>query len=255
MPYFFAFVVFFERVGLTAFFGFGGVASIRRTVASKRTFGWGLILGGDLGMDETIKKLEAQIRKFGDSWLDEMSDQHAEKIGHVAMSWARMQEHLGQLFVYLVSPDHFMRGWAAWHAITSDSQQRNCLAAVVRQVYPDKKDPIRVEIEWILGRIQAHLDNRNGAIHVAFQLGVGDDDLRLVPIDQTGNPRATKLMGRNLHADFEFTSAWIIRLGLHAKALAPYLRPHRPVAGQLPQRPPAPVPPPTKGKNTQDEPE
>lgn len=201
-------------------------------------------------MDATLKKLERQIEQKGRFWIDDTLDKHAEKIGHVAMAWSRMQEHLGQLFVYLVSPNHLLRGWAAWHAIVSDLSQRHMLAAVMREVYPDKRDPMRIEIEWILSGVQEILDTRNGAIHIAFQFGVGDEDLRMVPIDHTGNPRAKKLAGRDLHTDFEFTSRRINRLGLHAKALAPFLRPppmH--TTGPLPQRPPAPKPPQIKAND------
>ena len=205
-------------------------------------------------IDETLDKLARQIETKGRFWLDDTLDKHAEKIGHVAMAWSRMQEHLGQLFVYLVSPHHLLRGWAAWHAIMSDLAQRQMLAAVLREAYKDKNAPMRVEIEWILSGIQEILDNRNGAIHVAFQFGVGDDDLQMVPVDQTGNPRAKKLAGRDLQADFEFTSLRINRLGLHAKALAPFLRPppFQAAEGPLPQRPPAPIPRPTKVSDRPD---
>lgn len=202
-------------------------------------------------VDETLRKLEDQIKKFGDPWLNETLDQYAEKIGHVAMSWSRMQEHLGQLFAYLVSPLHPMRGWAAWHAIASDLAQRAMLAAVVRETYEDPKDPMRVEIEWMLGRIAALLDNRNGAVHVAFQMGIGDTEVTMVPIDQTGNPRAKKLAGRELRDDFEFTHHRIAQVSLHAQALVPFLLPPPlPRAkGPLPQRPPSPTPPQTKAND------
>ena len=216
-------------------------------------------LGGGLGIAEDPRD-EAEAKALlteNPDWLDQALTNHAAKIGYIAMSWSRMQEHLGQLFVYLVSPTSSRRGWAVWHTIVSDLTQRQMLAAVVREVYQDKKDPMRVEIEWILRRVQAILDNRNGAIHVAFQIGVWGDGARMVPIDHTGNPRAHKMTGRDLAADFEFTTKQIERLGHHAKNLAPFLRPppFQPATGPLPQRPPAPVAPQTTAKGPQGEPE
>ena len=45
---------------LIADLGGSRVASIRRTVTSKRTFGWGLILGEDLGMNWDGQVLESK---------------------------------------------------------------------------------------------------------------------------------------------------------------------------------------------------
>lgn len=177
------------------------------------------------------------------SWVDEALDAHAEKIGHVVMAWARMQEHLGQLFAYLVSPHHLTRGWTVWHTIQSDTFQRNLLGTLVKQIYPDKRDPMRIEILWILAGAQEIMDDRNGAVHVAFHLGIDLEasNVRMYPIIDTGNPRALQLAGRDLAADFDFTVARVTRLGLHSKALAPHLEPLATATGPLPQRPPAPV--------------
>jgi hypothetical protein len=58
-----------RRLFAAAFLGCGGVASIRRTVASKRTLGWArsLVLGEGLGMYGQIPldKLKSLYRPIG----------------------------------------------------------------------------------------------------------------------------------------------------------------------------------------------
>jgi hypothetical protein len=116
------------------------------------------------------------------------------------MAWLRMQEHLGQLFVYLMSPQNLQRGWCVWHTIPSDLTQRNCLRALAKLVYPDKKDPICTEILWILEGVQAILDDRNGTIHVAFHIGIDLDanNVRMYSVSDTNNPRSEKMRGATL---------------------------------------------------------
>ncbi len=200
---------------------------------------------------------DSSNRTFGaPSWMDEAYIQHAESVGQLVVAWARLHEHLGQLFAYLVATHSPHRGWAAWHAIYSDSQQRSCLRAVTREVYKDKTEPMREEIEWVLTEIGRLIDDRNSAVHVAVQFGLNksEDGLQMIPVDDSGNPKAVPLVGKDLGAVFEAATQKISRLSLHAQALAPFLRsvPFHATTGPLPQRPPEPTAPHSHDRRTQD---
>jgi hypothetical protein len=173
--------------------------------------------------------------------MDDILDRHAERIGHVAIAWSKMQERLGQLFAFLlVPPNTLSRAWVVWHSIPSDAMQRRCLSDLVKHVYKDKRNPVRTEVLWVLAEVEKIIDDRNNAVHVTFNLAYdgATPNMRMSPNRSTDNPRAMRMSERNWAADFDFATAQINRLSLYTSELADHLRPHRPAS--LPQkRPPA----------------
>ena len=60
------------------------------------------------------------------------------------------------------------------------------------------------DIKWLLDRADAVAEQRNTAIHAPMTVAIGKSEITLFPITFHGNPRARKLVGKDILAEFEW---------------------------------------------------
>lgn len=130
----------------------------------------------------------------------ELMTAHATRIGHAVIAWNRLHDNLGVTFADLINPDQQYIGLTVWHAMKSDSAQRDVLTAVIKTVLPDE-NKYRIDLCWILtetGKLSGH---RNNYIHAAFISLIDDGGIKLIPDHFTGNRKAGKLVDTDLDRD------------------------------------------------------
>jgi hypothetical protein len=128
-------------------------------------------------------------------------------LGRVAHSWNYLQESLGQLFCTVTGLDERV-GQAIWHSTSSDRAQREMLSAATstsldRRLttdYPKAKE----DIKWLLDRANKVADQRNDAIHAPISISIGQSEFEIVPASYYGNPRAKKLVWKDIIAEFKW---------------------------------------------------
>lgn len=134
-------------------------------------------------------------------------DPYKFALGKVAHAWNHMQEQLGLLFCMVTSLDDSM-GMGIWHALKSDRSQRDLLRAAIAAVsadeawnheFPAAKD----DIIWLLNKVDALAEGRNGAIHAPIYSVIGGD-AELRPYTFHGNPNAAKLVGKDIFTEFDW---------------------------------------------------
>ena len=142
---------------------------------------------------------------------------YALAIGQVALAWNDLNETLGSLFVNLVGAGIDDKVQAAWQALTSDRSKRDMLKAAIGELSlkEERLNPsAKVEMKWLFGQLERLEIERNHAIHAPLASfshpiwrmdvlglnmpeGVAPDDIR-------GNRLASKLVGKNLLAEYRF---------------------------------------------------
>ena len=101
---------------------------------------------------------------------------------------------------------------AVWHSSQTDRAKRRMLEAALRVTEVDRTTDLGEEIKWILKRADELEEDRNNAIHAPlFHMGsnAGLASSLLVELPSgvfadvlSGNPRAEKLVARNILAEF-----------------------------------------------------
>jgi hypothetical protein len=173
---------------------------------------------------------------------------YALAVGRVAYAWNFLHGALGQLFV-LVNGAERQIALAVWYSTESDRGQRRMLQAAA-EASTDDRWPIAVkakgDIEWMVKETNKLAEHRNTAVHAAAALHVGVDGVEMGPNFWNGSPRAARLLGKKLLAEFEWCEqcvremTWFVNKAETALAFPEtYPWPERP---DLP-KPPSPVRP------------
>jgi hypothetical protein len=147
-------------------------------------------------------------------------------IGHAVMEWNDMCEDLGMLFGVLLHPSEpwSKRGLAIWHSSNNDRGQRDMLIAAANAV-PDamkKANPKLVEdICWLCQRANSLADRRNDLVHAPLTMQIDPADsskaVGVVPASFFGHPRALKLEGKDLVAEFGAYAAYATKLKMFTR--------------------------------------
>jgi hypothetical protein len=131
-------------------------------------------------------------------------------LGRVAHSWNYLQEALGQLFCGVTGLETGV-GEAIWHSTTNDRAQREMLRAAVlastHERISTKLPKAKDDIIWLLDKANGVAEQRNNAIHAPMSLILGKEEIELHPLSYHGNPRAHKLIGRDIWDDSDMIDA------------------------------------------------
>jgi len=169
-------------------------------------------------------------------------------LGRTAHAWNHLQEELAQLFSDLSRTDNL--GLALWHTVKNDRGQRDLLETALNSALEDedwtKKFPkAKNDITWLLRETNKLADRRNDAIHAPCTMGVKTGQLEIMPFSFYGNPRAKKLLGKQILNEFKWYEGCADTLRLFSVSLAAALRndritwpdrPHLPALQQDPIR-------------------
>jgi hypothetical protein len=183
---------------------------------------------------------------------------YAVELGEVIYTWNRLQESLASMFWHFTRrPDDLWDevGLAIWYSTPNDRTQREMLRAAVRasgrerafEKYPEAQE----DIYWLLNKCNSFADKRNDAIHSPYMIWPSKDEAGKWDYDETvftggfllGNPRAKKLEGKDLLAEFKWYSEYADELLYYSNSIRECLNdprkpwPEKPVMPHLGQSP------------------
>jgi len=152
-------------------------------------------------------------------------------------------------FESILSVGNFNMGpfQAIWQKITNDRMQRNVLVAVAKEATLALASGAQFEdIKWLCDQATNLEDFRNDALHSPLW-GIGTQaGPDIAPVTGLGHPRATKLYGKDLLAEFRLCRDSITTLRNYAMQIDECLQrrhgvwPKRP---KMPRRPSVPTDP------------
>ena len=130
---------------------------------------------------------------------------YALALGEIALAWNDLHVSLSFVFCGILSVGNFNFGpfQAVWQQITNDRMQRNALVAVAKEATLALGSREQFEgIKWLCDQATALEDIRNDALHSPLW-GVGKRERPYIaPVTGLGHPRATKLHGKDLLAEY-----------------------------------------------------
>lgn len=170
-------------------------------------------------------------------------------LGRVAHSWNHLHEELGKVFCAVAGLDLSV-GMAIWHKLRSDFSQREILqgaiTAKVSDTDWDLAHPGALNgVTFLLTETQSLSDKRNDAIHAPCHVLPGATEFEITPISYFGNPRARKLIGKDILSEFDWYERWANAIKSHATEVRLAIdsgthtwpkKPDRPTRGQLDHR-------------------
>jgi hypothetical protein len=185
-----------------------------------------------------------------DDAVDAKMKPYVMALGKVAHAWNYLQEALGQLFCSVTGMDNHM-GQTVWHSVTSDRAQRGLLRAAIMAAthkrltsdFPTAKE----DILWLLDKADRVGEQRNNAVHAPMATSINNRDIELIPMFYHGNPRAHKLVGKDILAEFEWYEKSADALTIFAREAQTAIisaspawpdRPQSPTLQQKPDTPP-----------------
>jgi hypothetical protein len=125
---------------------------------------------------------------------------------------------------------------AIWHSTQSDRAQREMLraaldAAAVEHLFG--RNQAIEDIKWLLNEADKLAERRNNALHAPYVIIADHHGTRFAPMDFSGNPRAAKLVKKDLLIEFAWYADCARVLSDYAFAVqyAPAL-PHQPWPGR-----------------------
>ncbi|MBV8323040.1 MAG: hypothetical protein JO049_20530 [Hyphomicrobiales bacterium] len=129
-------------------------------------------------------------------------------VGKVVHAWNHLHEELGKLFCHVAGINEGL-GMATWHSSTNDKAQRLMLEAAIteRSHDPDWSDDhpgAEKGIRWILHKANDMGEKRNTAIHAPCSIIAGEQELEIFAYSFSQNPRAKKLRGKDILAEFDW---------------------------------------------------
>jgi hypothetical protein len=166
----------------------------------------------------------------------------ATELGKLVYAWNELHEHCGELFEAVMRPKQHGTSLAVWRCTESDRTQRKMLryaTEAMRWKETKRRSSVKKDIIWLLDKSDALADGRNDAIHSPFAIFTDKGGTRIVPLYFFGNPRAIKLMDKDLITEFKWCYARAHALSGFASRMAYALRtshvpwPDRP---RLPER-------------------
>lgn len=151
----------------------------------------------------------------------------APEIGYVSWAWNALHADLCDLFLGVLranSPEPFR---SIWHAIRSDSGQRDVLLAAAESSVKDKE--CLAEIRWLVTEVDNLAAIRNDTAHTLWttihpdirNTSINDYFLprRATPDLERGNPKSHRLKNKNAAAFFNALSGHCMTLIQFARAL------------------------------------
>ena len=140
--------------------------------------------------------------------IDEKMQPYVMALGKVAHAWNYLQEALGQLFCAVTELEEGREGTAIWHSTTNDRAQREMLRAAARVTWNKRLTAdlpkAKEDIKWLLDEADKVAERRNNAIHAPMAASTDGKNVELVAAVYYGNPRAHKLVGKDILAEFEW---------------------------------------------------
>ncbi len=131
---------------------------------------------------------------------------YALELGQLVYAWNKLQERLGHIFWLLVSSAKPLTTNAIWHSTSNDRAQRDMLrSAVDATPCSELTDKQKADLTWLLTQANKLADRRNDAIHSPYMFMVNqqdESDLSVMSSYLYDNPRAIKLRGKDLLAEF-----------------------------------------------------
>ena len=108
-----------------------------------------------------------------------------------------------------------------WHKLKSDRSQRDILEGAIKAAAsaPDWADehPGALDgVTYLLTETQSLSDKRNDAIHAPCHVLPGATEFEIAPISFFGNPRAQKLVRKDILSEFDWYERWADALKWHA---------------------------------------
>jgi hypothetical protein len=141
-------------------------------------------------------------------------------IGRVALTWNGLQDSLALLFWTVIGVQNGNVPFALWHCIRSDRSQREMLKAAVTAVaWPSHFPQAKTDIMWLLDQIEKYEDRRNDALHSPFVLKIWEQGRSFEPIEWNQNPRAKKLRGKDVLAEFKWYADAAETLHMYSRSL------------------------------------
>jgi hypothetical protein len=155
---------------------------------------------------------------------------YIQELGELIYAWNNMQELLAELFWVITGIPNGRIPLGVWHSTKSDRAQRDMLKAAALAAFAGESHEhqrIRCEICWLLERVNSLADRRNDVVHAPLWFVrdvVNPDQTKMIPHTFFGNPRAQKLVGKDLLEEFRWYRRMAEVLGSHALRLKFYLR-------------------------------
>jgi hypothetical protein len=137
--------------------------------------------------------------------LDKAMEPYMLAIGKVATNWNYLQEALAQLLVLITGiKDHV--ALAIWHSTSNDRAQREMLRAAIDAVSPGwentKFATAQADLIWLLNNADTLAEKRNNAVHAPCIPSIGGEGVEIVPFVIYRNPRAKKLINKDILVEF-----------------------------------------------------
>ena len=151
---------------------------------------------------------------------EKISRPYMEEIGRLACAWNGLQESLADLFWAILENPNGVVPFAIWHSISSDRSQREMLkAANAKFQWPDRIKHAKKDIEWLLNETGKLADRRNDGLHAPYALITGLAGTEFRPPDHSLNPRATKLIGKDILKELKWYAATATTLHSYSRGI------------------------------------
>ena len=111
-----------------------------------------------------------------------------------------LHERLGQLFSAILGVGEPV-ALAVWYAVSMDTGQRRLLSAAIKASEWPNRPKAAADLMWLLDQVEKLSKLRNDAVHAPVSLTVSALTQMGVAF-WSSNPRAKKLLGRQLVAEF-----------------------------------------------------
>ena len=149
-------------------------------------------------------------------------DAYVAAVGKVAYAWNYLHEKLGKLFVAVSGAEREV-ALANWYSVWSDRGQRAMLRAKVNATVSERSkrppDPDD-DLIWLLNCADDLAEDRNNAVHAPCSLYINGSRSEMGAAFFNGNPRARKLMGKELLVEFAWCEAYAETLSRFTELLA-----------------------------------
>ena len=156
-----------------------------------------------------------------DAEIREVYLPYVQAVGEVAHSWNYLIESLGELFAEVVNKDERRVVLATWFSVPSDRMQMSMLKGALTASAEDRWLPrlprAREDLIWLVDRANSLADDRNNAVHAPCTLFVTGEGAEMGASFWSGNPRARKLEGKQLLAEFQYCRDYAERLTKFAR--------------------------------------
>jgi len=159
---------------------------------------------------------------------EDPTDPITKAIGRTVMEWNDMCESFGLLFGAIIHPS---QPWspiamAVWHSTTSDRAQRDMLREAALAIPDEAKKglpKLAEDIGWLCERANSLADRRNDVVHAPLTMELDRIEpskvIAVIPATFFGHPRALKLEGKDLIAEFALYTSYAGKLKIFSRQM------------------------------------